>query len=172
LKEKIYVGQLLEDIKVKCANYNQGSKGIRKYKNGVREFKHEYENMGLSTKQASLYRKYNRLYEIVGDEYFEYINEHIKERAVCLFTKTGIEEKFIREVFVDHATGSIKSLSKVEELIYTRPDSFYNKKEQLDSLLTMIKNGFTKRSYEDQEDLIEDIYKLLKGKKKSKKCKL
>ena len=171
LQKKIYIGELLEVVRQECANYIQGPKGIRKYKAGVREFKQEYEVMGLTTKQVSIYRKYYKLYRIVGSEYFEYINENIKERAVCLFTKKDLDDNFIREVFGDYVRGEIKSLSKVEELIYNRPDSFNNKKEQLDSLFTMIKNGFTKRSYEEQEDLIKDIYKLMKG-KKSKKCKL
>lgn len=172
LSQKIYIGEVLEVIREGYTKFNYRSRGIEKHRTNLKEFKEEYEAIGLTTKQVSIYRKYYKLYKILGDEYFDFINERIGERAVCLFTKDGINETFIREVFEGYARGSIKSLSKVEELIYTRPDSFYNKKEQLDSLLTMIKNGFTKRSYEDQEDLIEDIYKLLKGKKKSKKCKL
>ncbi|UUV17567.1 hypothetical protein NRK67_01675 [Fusobacteria bacterium ZRK30] len=172
LKHKIYVGEVLEVIRQEYTEFNHESKGIRKYKEDVREFKIEYKAMELSTKDVSLYRKYYKLYKIVGPDYFQYINENIKERAICLFTKDGINESFIREVFIGYIKGEIKSLSKVEELIYTSPDSFYNKKEQLDSLLTMIKKGFTKRSYENQEDLIEEIYQILKGKKKSKKCKL
>lgn len=172
LSQKIYIGEVLEIIRREYTNSNYRPKGIDRYQHGLRGFKEEYEAMRLTTKRVSIYRKYYKLYKIVGHEYFEYINANIKERAVCLFTKGGINEDFIRDVFEGYVSGSIKSLSKAEELIYTMPDSFENKKEQLDSLLTMIKNGFSKRGYEEQEDLIAGIYKLLKGKNKSKKCKL
>lgn len=172
LKQKIYVGEVLEIIRQEYTESNYESKGIHKYKNDVRDFKSEYEIMGLTTKDVSLYRKYYKLYKIVGHEYFKIINENIKERAICLFTKDGINESFIQDVFIGYVRGEIKSLSRVEELIYTSPYSFYNKKEQLDSLLTMIKKGFTKRSSENQENLIEEIYRILKGKKKNKKYKI
>ena len=158
-EQKIYVGETLEVIRRDCLHNADNAK------TGLKDFKEYYMNMRLTSKQVSLYRKSNYLYSIVGHGYFDYINNNLSEKALCIFTKAGLNEYFISTTFEEYATGKIKSIREIEELIYTSPDSFYDRKEQLDSLLTMVKRGFSKRNELKQIQLIEDLYKVFRNKK-------